>query len=461
MSAAEELDNDHIETLLDVASDMLTLAKKKGATSADIVASRSTDFEVKVADGKIVTLTQAVAKGLGLRVFVGQHLGFCTTGDFSKDSLDHVTTRAIEMAKESAEDEFNGLPETEPGRIDVGPELDLYDPRVMEMSVEDKIRWAHGLEEAARQADPRVTKFRDSGVASGDSYTVLVTSSGAVRTGRSTGISLWCNPIAVGADGDLQTEVWYDSQCHLEDLESVETIGATAARRAARMLGAKPISTRKTHVVFEPMMAAGFCAGVLSGIDGDRVHKKASFLADKLGQQIAVPGLTLIDDPLMVRGAGSSPFDGEGLPTYRKKLLDAGTLTMFLYDSYTARKVGVKPTASGRRGYASPPSAGTFNFSVAGGETSREELWSGVDSALVLTRGLGRGLNSVSGEYSRGANGLLIEKGEIVQPVQEVTIAANYLEMLQNIDAIGSDVETRGSTSSPSIRISDIIVSGS
>lgn len=280
-------ESEHVQRLLDVAEEIIGYAKSFGATAADVVASRSTDFEVKVADGKIVTLTQAVAKGLGLRVFVGQHLGFCTTSDFSRDSLEHAARAAVQIAKETADDPHNGLPEIDPGRLDVSTDLELFDPSVLALSPEEKIAWAHGLEDAARAQDPRVSKFRDSGVSNGESYTVLVTSNGASRTGRFTGISMWCNPIAE-ADGELQTEVWYDSRTHLSDLESVESIGATAARRAARMLGAKPVPTTKAALILEPNIAVGFLGGVLGAIDGDRVHKRASFLADKLGDRKSV-----------------------------------------------------------------------------------------------------------------------------------------------------------------------------
>lgn len=449
------------QRLVDVAARAIELAKAQGAGSCDVVASRSTDFEVKVADGNIVTLTQAVSKGMGLRVFVDGRLGFCTTSDFGKESLEHAVSRAVAMAKEAAPDPFNGLPaELTPGTLVAGDELDLYDPQVPALSAEQKIEWAHALEAAARAADPRVKKFRDSGVSTGASESVLVTSTGAVRVTRGTGISLWCNPIAE-QDGELQTELWWDSRTHLADLEPVELVGRTAGQRAARMLGARPVKTQRVPIILEPGMAAGFLGSMLAAIDGDMVHKKATFLADKLGQQIAVPGLTLHDDPLMPRGSGSAPFDGEGLPTYRKRLVDGGKLTMFLYDSYTARKVGVKPTASARRGYASPPHAGVFNFYAEAGEDDPQEIIRSCDKALLFTRGLGSGLNTVSGEYSRGANGLWIEKGEIVHPVQEVTIAGDYLAMLASVDRIGSDLRMRGSSGAPTLRIAEATVSGS
>lgn len=454
------MSDDAAQMLVDVAQRVLDLARQRGASEADVVATRSTDFEVKVADGEIVTLTQAVGKGLGLRVFVDGRMGFCTTSDFTPDSLAASVERAVAMGREAAEDPHNGLAEVEPGRIVAGEDLDLYDPGVPALSTDEKIRWAHELEAAARAADPRVTRFRDSGVASAAADSVLVTSSGAIRSMRSTGISIWCNPI-VQSDGELQTEVWYDSRTHVADLEPVESVGRIAGERAARMLGARPVKTQTVPVIFEPHMAAGLVAGMLGALDGDMVYKKASFLSEALDSQVAVPALTVVDDPLLPRGTGSSPFDGEGLATTRKKVIDAGILTTFLYDSYTARKAGVKPTANGRRGYASVPHAGPFNFFVEAGEADPQEIWSSVDRALVITRGLGRGLNTVSGEYSRGANGLWIEKGEIVRPVQEVTIAGDYLSMLNGIDRVGNDLSMRGSVGAPTIRIAQMTVSGS
>jgi len=449
-----------VETLLDAASAVLEMSTRAGGGEADVVAARSTDFEVKVADGEIVTLTQATSKGIGLRVFVGERMGFCTTSDFRPESLREVVERAVAMAKETADDPHNGLaPELQAGRIDAGADLDLYDPSIVALSTEEKIRWAHELEAAARSVDPRVAKFQDSGVASGESEQVMVTTGGAVRTTRGTGISAWCCPIAE-ENGDLQTEVWYDYRTHLEDLQSMASIGRTAGERAARMLGARPVKTQNVAIIFEPHMAAGLLGGMLGALDGDMVYKKASFLADKLGEVIAAPGLTVIDDPLLPRGLATTPFDGEGLPTRRKAILDAGRLTTFLYDAYTARKAGVAPTANARRGYSSLPSAGAFNFYVQAGTTPRDDILKGVDRALLVTRCLGRGVNAVSGEYSRGANGLWIENGEVAYPVQEVTIAGDFIEMLKGIDAIGDDFQMRGSSGAPTLRIANMTVSG-
>ncbi len=451
----------HTKLLLEVASRVCEMARLLGADSCDAMAGRSTDFEVKVADSEILTLTQATSKGLGLRVFVQGRMGFCTTTDFSLSSLEHAVTRAVAMAREAAIDQHNGLaqlPQATPHAK--GHDLDLFDPAIVALSPEEKIDWAHALEAAARRADPRVRKFRDSGVATEVSSSVLVTSQGVQQSMERTGISAWSTPVAE-ADGQLQTEVWYDAQSHLADMEPIDAIGHTAGKRAARMLGAKPVKTQRVPVIFEPGMAAGLFGGMIGAMTGDMVSKKASFLADKLGEGIATPLLTLVDDPMRKRGMGSSPFDGEGLPTSTKNLVDQGKLTTFLYDSYQARKAGVAPTASARRSYGSLPHASVFNLYVAPGKTSLQDIYKSVPKALVVTRGLGAGLNTVSGEYSRGANGLWIENGEVVHAVQEVTIAEDFLTMLHNIDRVGDDLHIHGTSGAPTLRIAEMTVSGS
>lgn len=461
------MSNDHAEpfmptapqALFDAAEMALGLARQHGAQQADVMVNRATDFDVKVCDGHITTLSQAKTKGLGLRVFVDGRLGFCTTSDLTQNSLAQAVLRATQMAREAAFDPHHGLVDLPDKPPRQAAPLDLFDPAVAALSVDEKIAWAHALETAARQSDVRVRKFRDSGVSTSISEQVLVTSKGASYYLTGTDISLWCTPVAE-ADGQLQTEFWYDAQTHLSDLETAESIGHTAGLRAARMLGAKPVKSQSVPVIFEPTMAAGLLSSMLGALDGDMVYKKASFLGDKLGSRIAAPGLTLIDDPLVPRGVASTPFDGEGLATTRKKLVEHGVLKSFLYDGYTARKAGVAPTGNARRSFASMPHAGAFNFCAEPGPDEPDEILRSAPRALILTRGLGQGLNTVTGEYSRGANGLWVEQGEIIHPVQEVTIAGDYLTMLGNIDRIGRDVRRRGATAAPTLRISDMMVSG-
>lgn len=451
------------EQLIDTGSWVLEQAKAAGADEADTVVAYNTDFEVKVADGKIVNLTEATAKGVGVRVFVDGRLGFCTTSDFGRESLATAVQQAVLFAKEAAADPHNGIPQDLEAEVPTTAtaDLDLFDSRVVDLPTDEKIRWAHALEEAARAVDPRVSKFRDSGVASGMGTEVLLTSGGALRCMRGTGISLWSSPVVQDPQtGDLQTEVWYDSRTHLEDLDSVESIGHRAAQRAVRMLGAKPVATQRVPVIFENHMAVGLVAGLLSAIDGDMVYKKTSFLAHKLGEQVAASGITLVDDPSLARAVGSAAYDGEGRPTYRKNLIDRGTLTMFLYDTYTARKAGANPTASAQRSYAGLPHVGTFNIYVEPGDADPADILSSSPQALLVTSAMGSGVNPVTGEYSRGVSGLWLEQGEVVHPVQAVTIAGDYLQMLGGIDAVGNDLVMRGSSGAPTLRVAEMTLSG-
>lgn len=425
---------------------------------ADIWASTSKDFEVKVADGAITTLCQATHKGLGIRIFVDGRLGFCTTSDLSPRSLAMCIDKALHLAKQVTPDPNHRLPDTSTTQARI-PELDLFDTRIVELPVDEKIALAHRLEQAARNADPRIKKFRDSGVSTSVVDDYFLNSHGLFYHLPKTQMAMWSTPVAQ-AHNQLQTEFWYDAKSHLEDLQSAEEIGHQAGRRAARMLGAKAIATGRFPIIFEPMLTAGLMGGLLAALDGDTVYKKASFLHAFLQQSIANPMFSIIDDPLRQRGTASSFFDGEGLATYKKDLVHKGVLQHFLYDSYSARKAGVSPSANAQRSLYSLPTAGAFNCYIPQGAQTFEQLLQSVPKALVVTRGLGQGLNVVTGEYSRGANGLWIESGEIVHPVQEVTIAGQFLEMLRNIDALGSDLLWRGSRGAPSLRIAEMTVSG-
>lgn len=447
------------DELLKRAEQLLEYLRPLGVDEADVVASRGNEFEVKVSCGNVETLTQATSKQLGVRVVVNKRQSFCTSSDFSDSNLKDLAHRAVEMAKHLEPDPHHGIAEVEPGRVDLGEAFESFDPKILEIPSATKIEWAHQMEQAARQVSPKIDKFGDSGISTGDSHSILMTSNGVIRTASGTGIAAWCNPIAED-NGELQTEFWYDSKTHLEDLDTIDTIGTRAGERSLRMLGARPLKTQSLPIIFEPPMGLGFFGGIIGAIDGDLVYKKASFLNDKLGTAIASSQITLVDDPFVKRGAASSLFDGEGIAASKKNLIDAGVLTTYLYDSYTARKAGTKSTGNGQRGAGSLPHIGTFNVYIEGGTTPEASLLKDCPRALLITRGLGRGVNAVTGEYSRGVNGLLLEYGEVIQPVQEVTIAGDMIDMMKGVDAVGDKIHFRGSSGAPYIRINDIMVSG-
>lgn len=451
--------------LADIADYALQLARRAGAQAADVVVERAREFEVKVADGRIVTLTQATRLELGLRAFVDGRRGFCAATDLTDAGLERGIATAVAMARVTGEDSYHGLtapvhapPAEAAARAEV--ELDVYDPAVEAWSEADKLRFAYDVEAAARTEHDAVRTFRDSGVGTEVAEQVFAASDGRSHAHRQTGVSAWCTPVARRGE-ELQTDFWYDSRCHLADLASAGDIGRTAASRAARMLGARPIPTQKVPVVFEAPAAAGLLGSMLGALDGDLVHRRASFLAPYLDAQLASTLLHLTDEPHLPRGLGSRLMDGEGLWTAPRALLDGGRLATFLYDGYSARRAGTAPTASARRSAGGLPGAGVFNAVVRPGTQSLQALLAEMPRALLVTRGLGRGLNPVSGEYSRGVGGLWVERGEIVHPVQEVTVAGAFADMLAHIDGVACDAICRGSVTSPAIRVAEMAVGGS
>lgn len=442
-----------------VTKKLVARARRKGAKQAEAWLEVNRESSVKVRDGEVEDLTQATAKGVGLRVFADGRLGFAYTSDFRPEALEQFVDRAVALAKQSAPDRHNGLPTKAELKARNKRDLQLFDPTVAELSPEWKLEAALTMERAGKAFDPRVRTFESVGVGENVGDTWFCSSEGVSDHYRSTAVYLYAAPVA--AEGEqLQTSYWLDYKRFLDELQPAEEVGVEAARRAVRMLGAKKAPTQRVPVVFDPRMAASFIAGIAGAINGDMVFKKASFLAGKLGEQIAPEGFTIVDDGLRPRGLGTSPFDGEGVPTRTTSIIEDGVLKTYLYDSYTARKAKAQTTANAARSYASLPHIGLNNFYLQPGVQSPEEIIGGVKNGLYVTSMLGRGANPITGEYSRGANGIWIENGELTWPVQEVTVAGNMLEMLMAIDAIGNDLDFRGSVAAPTLRFAELAVSG-
>jgi PmbA protein len=435
-------------------------AKKRGATQAEAYAERSQKIAVRVREGQIQDLSQATGKGLGLRVLKEGRLGFAYTSDFSDAALDRFVTVALDLAKQAARDENNHLPDKKALRGRNPQQEELYDEAIAELRPEWMIEAGVTIERAARAEDPRIFNF-DSAGAGSFLTEVAVASDEGLRDGyRGSYVYLYAVPVARDAAGQLQTAYWVDYKRRLADLESPESVGRMAARRALRMLGARKAPTQRVPVVFEPLVAASFVAGLAGAVNGDMVYKKASFLGDKLGKTIAPESISIVDDALLPRGLSTAPFDGEGIPSRRTPVVEKGVLRNFLYDTYSARKAKKKSTGSAQRGYSSLPEIGITNFYLEPGRTPAEEIVRGVKNGLYVTAMLGRGANTVTGDYSRGANGLWIRGGELAEPVQEVTVAGHMIDMLRSIDAVGDDLDFRGSVGAPTIRFAELTVSG-
>lgn len=440
------------------AKKVVERARRKGANEAEAFLEISRESSVKVRDGEVEDLTQATSKGLGLRVFVDGRMGFSYTSDFEPARMDDFVCRAVALAKVAAPNPHNGLPSRRDFKAR-NQELDLYDEKVAALSSEWKLASALAMERAGKAVDPRVRTFETVTAGDGVSEIFFCNSLGVADSYRGTGVYLYAAPVAA-ENGQLQTSYWIDYKRHLGALDAPENVGRIAAERAVRMLGARKVRTQRVPVVFDPQMAASFVSALAGAVNGDMVFKKASFLAGKLGERIAPAGFTVVDDGLMPKGIGTSPFDGEGVATRCTRVIEKGVLASYLYDAHTARKAGKATTGNASRGYASLPSIGLNNFYLDKGTSTPEEILRGVKSGLYVTSMLGRGADVVTGDYSRGANGLWIENGELAYAVQEITVAGHMLEMLMAIDAIGNDLEFRGAVAAPTIRFAELAVSG-
>jgi PmbA protein len=454
-SKSPDVSATHSEQL---ARRLVARAVKQGAAQAEAFLQVGRQSDVRVRDGEIEDLTQATSKGVGLRVVVKGRLGFAFTSDFEWSSLERFVDRTVLAAKVSAPNPFNGLPT----KLDLGHYEDvgdLFDPAVASLAPDWKIKAAIEMEQVVRGFDPRIKTIDSVGAGEGVSDVYLASSEGASGSTRGTSVYLYASPVAE-AHGQLQTSTWYDQKRFFGELDAPETIAREAARRALRLLGAKKVKSQRVPVVFDPSMAASFIGTIAAAASGDAVHKGASFLAKHLGKRLAPEFVTLVDDGRLPRGLGTSPFDGEGVPTRRNEVLGQGVLRTFLYDAFTARKAKRHSTGNASRGYRSLPHIGTHNLFLEPGARTPEDIIRSIPNGLYVTAMLGNGANLVTGEYSRGANGLWIENGELTQPVQEVTVGGSLLEMLSCIREVGNDLSFRSPTSAPTLCFEELAISG-
>jgi PmbA protein len=442
----------------DLAQHLLRRARALGADAADTLVAEGTDFSVTVRKGEVETLKDAGSKALGIRVFVGRRTASSYTSDFSPSALETLVGETVDMARVTGEDAAAGLPDEAPAAEDI--ELGLFDPSPAALPTAERIERARRAEAAALAASPEITNSQGGTYGSDEGFVVLANTNGFMGSYRSSGVALSVVPVAQ-RDGHMERDYWYTNGRGLADLLEPEEVGRIAAQRTLRRLGARKVPTCEVPVVFDPETAAELLGTLFRGLSGYSVFRNATFLKDRVGQQVASPLLSVIDDGRLPRGLGSRPFDGEGLPTRRNVPLENGVVRHFLCDSYSARKIGARPTGSARRGVGGGPSVGAGNLSFAPGETSPEQIVGEVERGLYVTDLIGFGVDLVSGDYSQGAVGHWIEKGRLVHPVHEVTIAGNLKQMLLDVDAMGSDLVWRSSSAAPTLRIRRMTVSGS
>jgi PmbA protein len=461
------------ESALDLeslAADVVTQAMQAGATDAEAVAREGDEFSVNVRMGEVETLKESGSRGLGLRVFLGKRSASASTSDLTPDGIRQLVDGAMALSKVTEEDPFNGLPETgEFGALESrmnGDDLHLYYDDVYSLSGPERIEWARRCEAAALEADPRITNSDGGSFDAATGRKVLANSRGFVGSYRTSYAGVSAAPLAMDADGRMQRDGWWSSARSFAHLDSPESVGKEAARRTVRRLGARRMPTQRVPIVFTAEVARTLVGSVFEAASGDSIWRGASFLAGKLGETIAVSALTIVDDHRMLLatgagGFGTSPFDGEGLPSQRNVVVEDGVLRTYLLNTYAARKLGMKSTHNASRGLAGTPGIGGGNLFVAPGSLTEKQILADVPSGFYVTSLMGFGVNVVTGDYSRGATGLWIENGQLTHAVEEVTIAGNLREMLMNITAIGNDLVFRGAVASPTLRIDGMTVAGS
>jgi PmbA protein len=455
-----QLETPKLETdLRDLAQDLVRRAMHAGATAAECVVREGDEFSTLVRLGQVETLKESGSRSIGVRVFFGQRAASTYSSDFSREGLDRMLNSALELAKITSEDPFGGIPEaSQLGQL--SGDLDLYHEDVYSLPGPDRIDYARRAEKAALDFDPRIKNSEGGSFDAATGHKVLANSHGFVGEYRRSYCSVAAVPIAQTEDGAMQRDYWFSVARTLSKLESPEQVGKVAAQRTLRRLGARKVKTAHVPVVFDPMVATSILEHIFEGVNGDSVYRGASFLAGKLGQKIAGDNVTIIDDGTIPGGFGTSPFDGEGIPTRRTVVVDQGTLGSYLLNTYTAKKLGLATTGNASRGLAGTPGIGPGNYFLQPGPRTPRQLIGDIKEGLYVTEFLGHGANLVTGDYSRGASGMWISNGELAYPVEEITVAGNLKEMFFNISEIADDLEFRGSVASPTLRVDGLTVGG-
>src|SRR5258707_3178832 len=455
-----ETGNAKLETdLRNLAQEIVSRAMAGGATAAECVVREGDEFSTLVRLGQVETLKESGSKSIGVRVFFGQRAASTYSSDFSGKGLERMVKSALQLAKITSEDPFGGIPETSQlGSL--SGDLDLYHEDVYSFPGPDRIDYARRSEKAALDFHPRIKNSEGGSFDAATGRKVLANSHGFVGEYRRSYCSVAAVPIAQTEEGAMQRDYWFSVARTLSKLESPEQVGKVAAERSLRRLGARKAKTAQVPIIFDPMVATSILEHIFEGVNGDSVYRGASFLAGKLGQKIAGDNVTIIDDGTIPGGFGTSPFDGEGVPTRRKVVIEKGVLNSYLLNTYTAKKLELATTGNASRGLAGTPGIGPGNYFLQPGTRTPKQLISEIKERLYVTEFLGHGANLVTGDYSRGASGLRISGGEFVYPVEEITVAGNLKEMFFNISEIANDLEFRGSVASPTIRIDGLTVGG-
>ena len=450
-----------INKLIELGTKVMERALKQGADVAEVGISEGQHLSVKVRMGEPELVEEAGSKSLGLRVMRGQQVAVTHTSDFTEAGLSRFIDDALELANLSQPDAFAGPPDPSLlSRPSEHPDLQLFDPAVNDIDAARAIDMAKRCEKAALGFDKRLTNSEGANVSRQAGASALVTSGGFRGGVRGTYTSISVHPVADDADGKKRSGYYWSARRFADQLEDPEAVGLEAARRTLQKLGSRKLDTQECPVIFDPDTGRSIIGLLASCINGGSIWRKSSYLLEREGQQVASSLVNIVDDPLIPRGPGSRPFDGEGLISRRNSVVEAGILKTFILDTYSAKKLGKKSTGNASRGSSGGVGPSTTNLILQPGKQSAEALLKSTERAFYVTDMMGFGFNAVTGDFSRGASGFWIERGERKFPVSEVTISLNLDEILKRIDGIADDLDLRTSICAPTFRVSGMTVAG-
>ena len=435
------------ETLRQIAQDLLQYASQQGATACSAEVSDGFGQAVTVRQGEVETIEYNRDKGLGISVYIGQQRGSASTSDFSPQAVRDTVDAALNIARFTAVDECAGLPDADMLATEF-PDLDLYYP--WSLDVDGAIALAKQCEQAAFATDKRIKNSEGASVNVHESQFVYANSLGFMGGYPSSRHSISCSVIA-GKNAAMQRDYWYSEARDPADMLAAEVVGRITAERTVRRLNARKISTMQVPVLFEAPIAASLLGSFVNAVSGGSLYRKSSFLLDQLGQQVFSAHIHIEDVPDIRKGLASGAFDGEGVKTLRRTIVENGVLQGYFLGTYSARKLGMRSTGN---------AGGTHNLIVRPGELDFQGLLKKMHRGLLVTELLGSGVNAVTGDYSRGAAGFWVDNGEIQYPVEEITIAGNLKDMYKHIAAVGNDVLVQGSRQCGSILIENMMVAG-
>lgn len=434
--------------LRELAGDALALARSSGASEAEVAVDESDGFSATVRLGEVETVEHNRDKSLAVTVFFGQRSGSASTSDFSRTALEDTVQAACSIARYTAEDPCAGLADPDLLAKEF-PDLDLYAPWQLELG--QAIEMATMCEQMARDEDSRIVNSEGATVSTHSGREVYANSLGFVGDARGSRHTVSC--VVLGKqDGNMQRDYWYTTARHAEDLEPAGRIGRLAAQRAVRRLGGRRIATRQSPVIFEAPVATSLLGHLVGALRGANLYRHASFLLDQLDEQVFSPGIRIHEQPRLPRGAGSTAYDNEGVQTRDRDLVSDGILRGYVLDSYSGRKLQTKSTGN---------AGGVHNLTLESGRMDLDALLREMGSGLLVTELIGHGVNTVTGDYSRGAAGFWVEEGQIQYPVEEITIAGNLKDMYKRIAHVGSDLDARGNLRTGSVLIDGITIAGS